>query len=287
MLPRNHRLLLDLMFILLAVPFGRPFVALPFLCRVAFLVWIAAYLELRKSRGKRSKKDCDAPKKAEAVLEPEQEFEGIDLTPSQGYRYGNPRPMTDNLSKEPSQIVGELLAKWRAGDQEALQTLIPLVYKDLRAMAHGHLKRERPGHTLQTTALVHEAYLRLVGKRPFEAENRKHFVAVAARLMRQILVDYARSRGAAKRGADRQVELDTAVAMPQLPSTNVLAMDDALNLLAQVDEQQSRIVELRFFGGLTEYEIADLLQVSPITVKRDWRIARAVLHHQLGGGVLG
>ena len=224
------------------------------------------------------------PQKAEAVPVPDQELEGIDLTPSQSYRYGNPRPVTDNVSKDPSQIVGELLAKWRAGDQEALQTLVPLVYKDLRALAHGHLKRERPGHTLQTTALVHEAYLRLVGQRPFEAENRKHFVAVAARLMRQILVDYARSRGAAKRGADRQVELDTAAAMPRLPSANVLAMDDALKLLAQVDEQQSRIVELRFFGGLTTEEAAEVLGISRSTAKRDWNVAKAWLARQIRRG---
>ncbi|HKV62915.1 MAG TPA: ECF-type sigma factor [Candidatus Acidoferrum sp.] len=206
------------------------------------------------------------------------------MTPSQSYRYGKPRSITDNMSKDPSQIVGELLAEWRAGDREALQALVPLVYKDLRELAHGYLKRERPGHTLQTTALVHEAYLRLVGQRPFEAENRTHFVAVAARLMRQILVDYARSRGAAKRGADRKVELDTEVAMPQLPNTDVLALDDALNLLAQVDEQQSRIVELKFFGGLTTEEAAEVLGISRSTAKRDWNVAKAWLARQMKRG---
>jgi len=179
------------------------------------------------------------------------------------------------------------LAKWRGGDPEALQALVPLVYKDLRAMAHAYLKRERPGHTLQTTALVHEAYLRLVGQRPFEAENRKHFVAVAARLMRQILVDYARSRGAAKRGADRKVELDTAVAMPQMPNTDVVALDDALKLLAEVDEQQSRIVELRFFGGLTTEEAAEVLSISRSTAKRDWNVAKAWLARQMKRGSRG
>ena len=195
--------------------------------------------------------------------------------------------MTDKVPQDPSQIVGELLAKWRAGDPDALQALVPLVYKDLRALAHGYLKRERPGHTLQTTALVHEAYLRLVGQRPFEAENRKHFVAVAARLMRQILVDYARTRGAAKRGADRQVELDTAVAMPQMPNTNVVALDDALKLLAQVDEQQSNIVELRFFGGLTTEEAAEVLGISRSTAKRDWNVAKAWLARQMKRGSRG
>ena len=191
------------------------------------------------------------------------------------------------MSQDPSQIVGELLAKWRTGDQEALQALVPLVYKDLRALAHGYLKRERPGHTLQTTALVHEAYLRLVGQRPFEAENRKHFVAVAARLMRQILVDYARTRGAAKRGADRTIELDTAVAMPQMPNTNVVALDDALKLLAQIDEQQSNIVELRFFGGLTTEEAAEVLGISRSTAKRDWNVAKAWLARQMKRGKRG
>lgn len=195
--------------------------------------------------------------------------------------------MTDNEPKDLSLIVGGLLTKWRAGDQEALQALVPLVYKELRELAHGYLKRERPGHTLQTTALVHEAYLRLVGQRPFEAENRTHFVAVAARLMRQILVDYARSRGAAKRGADQKVELDTEVAMPQLPNTNVLALDDALNLLAQVDEQQSRIVELRFFGGLTTEEAAEVLRISRSTAKRDWNVAKAWLARQMKRGSRG
>jgi RNA polymerase sigma factor (TIGR02999 family) len=195
--------------------------------------------------------------------------------------------VTDSVAQDPSQIVGELLAKWRTGDQEALQALVPLVYKDLRAMAHGYLKRERPGHTLQTTALVHEAYLRLVGRRPFEAENRAHFVAVAARLMRQILVDYARNRGAAKRGAEHKVELDTAITMPQMPNTNVVALDDALQLLAEVDEQQCRLVELRFFGGLTTEEAAEVLGISRSTAKREWNVAKAWLARQMKRGSRG
>lgn len=191
------------------------------------------------------------------------------------------------MAQNPSQLVGELLAKWQTGDQEALQALVPLVYKDLRDMAHGYLKRERPGHTLQTTALVHEAYLRLVGRRPFAAENRAHFVAVAARLMRQILVDYARNHGAAKRGADRKVELDTAVTMPQMPNTNVVALDDALQLLAQIDEQQCRLVELRFFGGLTTEEAAEVLGISRSTAKREWNVAKAWLARQMKRGSRG
>lgn len=191
------------------------------------------------------------------------------------------------MPQDPSQIAGDLLARWRGGDKDALQALIPLVYKDLRALAHHHLKRERPGHTLQTTALVHEAYLRLAGQRPFEAENRTHFVAVAARLMRQILVDYARTRGAAKRGPGQQVELDTALAMPQLPNADVLAVDDALQQLAQLDEQQSRLVELRFFGGLTTEEAAEVLGISRSTAKRDWNVAKAWLSRQMKRGQRG
>jgi RNA polymerase sigma factor (TIGR02999 family) len=161
------------------------------------------------------------------------------------------------LSREPSPTVSALLGRWRGGDQQALETLVPLVYNELRALAHRHLRRERPGHTLQTTALVNEAYLRLASGRPFEAENRTHFVAVAARLMRQILVDYARSRGAAKRGADRLVELSDIENEPaenryepftqELRNRDLMQLDDALRDLAKIDEQQSRLVELRFF----------------------------------------
>lgn len=174
--------------------------------------------------------------------------------------------------------------KWRAGDQEALQALVPLVYKELRAVAHGYLKRERPGHTLQTTALVHEAYLRLADQRPLETENRAHFIGVAARLMRQILVDYARGHRAAKRGPDRKVELEAALVVPQMPKADVVALDDALDELAQVDEQQSRIVELRFFGGLTTEEAAEVLGISRSTAKRDWNVAKAWLFRQMKRG---
>jgi len=185
------------------------------------------------------------------------------------------------VSQLPSQAVGELLVRWRAGDQEALQALIPLVYKELHALAHHYLRRERQGHTLQTTALVHEAYLRLVDQRPFETENRAHFVAVAARLMRQILVDYARSHRAAKRGPDRKVELEVALPLPEMRNADVVALDDALNELARVDDQQSRIVELKYFGGLTTEEIAGLLDISPSTAKREWNVAKAWLSRQI------
>jgi RNA polymerase sigma factor (TIGR02999 family) len=184
----------------------------------------------------------------------------------------------------PSQPVTELIAKWRNGDQEALQALIPLVYKELHDVAHHYLRRERSGHTLQSTALVHEAYLRLVDQEPINTQNRSHFIAVAARLMRQILVDYARSHRAAKRGADCKVELDEALAMPARKSVDVLSLDDALNALAKRDGQQSRIVELRCFGGLTIEETAEVLDISPATVKRDWSMARAWLSREMRRG---
>ena len=188
------------------------------------------------------------------------------------------------MSQEPSQQVSALLVKWKAGDQDALRALVPLVYQELRATAHAYLKRERAGHTLQTTALVHEAYLRLAEQQPFEAETRAHFMAIAARLMRQILVDYARSRGAEKRGTDRKVELDVALAMPQMRNVDVVSLDDALNDLVKLDEQQSRIVELRFFGGLTTEEAAELLGISRSTAKREWNVAKAYLTRQIKRG---
>jgi RNA polymerase sigma factor (TIGR02999 family) len=157
--------------------------------------------------------------------------------------------------------VTELLVRWKAGDQAALEELVPLVYKELREIARRQLQRERPGHTLQSAALVHEAYLRLLDQRPFDTENRAHFLAVAARLMRQILVDHARSRGAAKRGADRKVELDTSLVLPQVRTADIVALDDALTGLTKFDEQQGRIVELRFFGGLSTEEIAEVLGI--------------------------
>lgn len=190
------------------------------------------------------------------------------------------------MSQAPSQAVSELLLKWRGGDQDAFQTLIPLVYKELRALAHTYLRRERPDHTLQTTALVHEAYLRLVG-RPFDAESRAHFIGVTARLMRQILVDYARRHRAAKRGASHRVQFDTALVMPRMPRTDVVAIDDALQALAHIDQQQSRIVELRFFGGLTTEEVAEVLGISRSTAKRDWNVAKAWLSRQMKRDTLG
>lgn len=185
------------------------------------------------------------------------------------------------MGQAPPQPVTELLVKWREGDREALEALVPLVYAELRSVAHHYLQRERPGHTLQSTALVNEAYLRLVSGTPAATENRAHFVAVAARLMRQILVDYARSRQAAKRGAKFQVTLSGDVEAAQTRGTDVMALDDALTTLAQRDEQQCRIVELRYFGGLTIEETAEVVGASPATVKREWSVARAWLSREM------
>ena len=185
------------------------------------------------------------------------------------------------------QGVSELLSRWRSGDQEALDALVPMVYRELRALAHNYLRKERQGHTLQTTALVHEAYLRMVDQRPFSVENRSHFVGVAARLMRQILVDYYRKHGAAKRGADRKLDIDAELVLPQERSANLIALDDALNELAEMDEQQSRLVELKYFGGLTTDEIAEVLGISRSTAKREWNVAKAWLSRQMKRGDRG
>ena len=180
-----------------------------------------------------------------------------------------------------SQPVSELLAHWRAGDEESLRNLLPLVYHELRRLAHNHLRRERPDHTLQTTALVHEAYLCLMKQTPTNFENRAHFLAVCAHLMREILVQYARRRRAAKRGGGRTLTLDDALVVAEKRSLDLVALDEALNELAKLDPRQSRIVELRFFGGLSIEETSHVLGISPATVKRYWSTARAWLHHEI------
>jgi RNA polymerase sigma factor (TIGR02999 family) len=179
------------------------------------------------------------------------------------------------------QPVSALLSKWRAGDQEALQALIPLVYQELRRIAQHHLQQERPDHTLQSTALVHEAYLRLMKQGPSEVANRAHFLAVASQLMRQILVDHARGRRAAKRGGGFKLELNDAMGAQKPQNMDLVALDDALNELAKLDPQQNRIVELRFFGGLSIEETAEIVGVSPTTVKREWATARAWLRREV------
>ncbi len=183
-----------------------------------------------------------------------------------------------------SNQVTELLVRWRDGDQQALDTLVPLVYAELRKVAHRYLQRESDRHTLQSTALVHEAYLRLAGQDPPEWQNRAHFFAVAAQLMRQILVDHARARRSAKRGGGAcTLILDEGIALPKKLPVDMIALDDALQSLAKLDAQQSRIVELRFFAGLSIEDTANVLGISSASVKRYWIAARAWLYHEMSG----
>jgi RNA polymerase sigma factor (TIGR02999 family) len=171
---------------------------------------------------------------------------------------------------------------WRQGDQAALNELISLVYQELRRQAHRYLARQRPGHTLQTTALVHEAYLHLVDCREVRWQDRSHFLAVSAGLMRRILVDYARSRNAVKRGgAARPVALDESLTFSSPRSADLVALDDALQALAAIDPRKSSVVEMKFFGGLETGEIAEVLGVSQPTVQRDWKLAKVWLLREL------
>ena len=171
--------------------------------------------------------------------------------------------------------------KWQAGDEESLRVLVPLVYNELRRLAHHYLQNERPDHTLQGTALVHEAYIRLLREGTTRFENRAHFFAISAQLMRQILVDHARNRRAAKRNGGYKLTLDDVFDLGKSKSVDLVALDDALNGLAKLDPQQSRIVELRFFGGLSIDETSRVLGVSPATVKRDWATAKVWLLHEI------
>jgi RNA polymerase sigma factor (TIGR02999 family) len=173
-----------------------------------------------------------------------------------------------------------LLAQWAKGDQQALDELTPLVYKELRQLAASQLRRERKSHTLQPTALVHEVYMRLVDQKKPDWESRSHFFGVAARLMRQILVDHARGRQALKRAGHR-VSLAEAVSFEQERGRDLLALDDGLTALEKLDPRKCKAVELRYFGGLSMEEIAQALDVSPVTVRRDLRMAEAWLHHEL------
>jgi len=183
-------------------------------------------------------------------------------------------------------VVTELLRSWGDGDSLALRRLVPLVYADLRQIAARHMRRERHGHTLDVTGLVHEAFLRLASQRATAWENRHQFFSVAARLMRRVLVDHARRRQAIKRGAAPPiVSLDEMGDLPEPDAWALTALDDALADLAAFDPRKSQVVELRFFGGLSVEETAEVLELSPATVKREWTIARAWLHRALRGGV--
>lgn len=185
------------------------------------------------------------------------------------------------MAESSTQTVSALLLKWRGGDEEALRNLLPLVYGELRRLAHHYLRRQRPDHTLQSTALVHEAYLRLARQREGKFQNRAHFFAICAQLMRQILVEYARNQQAAKRNRGQKVTFNDAIQLVKGRALDLVALDDALNTLTRLDPQQCRIVELRFFGGLSIDDTASVLSISPATVKRDWSTAKAWLRHEM------
>jgi RNA polymerase sigma factor (TIGR02999 family) len=188
------------------------------------------------------------------------------------------------MAVQDSEVTG-LLRAWGQGDESALEKLVPLVYDQLHLAARRYMAAERPGHTLQTTALIHETYLRLVNVRQVKWQNRAHFFAICAQLMRRILVDFARSRGYQKRGGDAtRVDLDEALLITPEPGANLVALDQALQRLAEVDERKSRVVELRFFGGLSVKEAAEVLKVSADTVMRDWKLAKVWLLRELSEG---
>ena len=181
----------------------------------------------------------------------------------------------------PQEVTGLLLA-WSEGEQAAFEKLVPLVYAELRRVAHRYMGRERPGHSLQTTALVNEAYLRLTDASRVRWQNRAHFFAVSAQLMRRILVDFARSRQYLKRGGGAQkVSFDEGLVVSNEQGQDLVALDDALKALAAIDGRKSQVVELRFFGGLSVAETAEVLKVSPDTVLRDWRLAKVWLAREM------
>ncbi|MGI8745373.1 MAG: sigma-70 family RNA polymerase sigma factor [Bryobacteraceae bacterium] len=184
--------------------------------------------------------------------------------------------------------ISELLRAWSEGDQSALEELMPIVYDELRRLAHRHMKRERPGHSLQTSALVNEAYLRLVNYKRMQWQDRAHFFAVSAQLMRRILVDHARRRNVKRGGGARHLSLEQAALVggdrAADPSGDLVALDDAMNALARLDPRKVQVVEMRFFGGLSVGETAEVLKVSPATVRREWSTAKVWLYRELGGG---
>jgi RNA polymerase sigma factor (TIGR02999 family) len=186
------------------------------------------------------------------------------------------------MQPEPAANVTELLIAWSGGDTGALEKLTPLVYEQLHRAARRYLASERPGHTLQATALVNEAYMRLADSKRMDWQNRAHFFAVSAQLMRRILVDFARARKNDKHGGNlRHTALDEALVVGGHPDSDLVALDDALSALAAMDSRKAQVVEMRFFGGLSEQEIAEVLKISVDTVQRDWKSARAWLYTQL------
>jgi RNA polymerase sigma factor (TIGR02999 family) len=186
------------------------------------------------------------------------------------------------MAEKPANDITQLLQAWSEGDEQALDKLMPLVHRELHRLAQRYMRHERPGHTLQTTALVNEAYLRLVDAGKVNFQNRAHFFAVSAQLMRRILVEFARRQGAQKRGGEVQrVSLDESLVVYGERGADLVALDDALQALAAIDARRSRVVELRFFGGLSVEETAEVLRVSPETVMHDWKLAKAWLRRAM------
>jgi RNA polymerase sigma factor (TIGR02999 family) len=205
---------------------------------------------------------------------------------TENFHYSLPQPddlgFKTDAAMSPTATITQLLIRWRNGDQTALDELAPLVYIELRRLAKYYMRRERPGHSLQPTDLVHEAYLRLVDEKEIDWQNRAQFFGIAAVRMRHILVEHARSRQAAKRGGGKyRLSLSEADRIEKKHEVDLLALDEALQRLESLDQQKSRIVELRYFGGLTIEETAEALRISPATVKRDWRMARAWLRSEI------
>jgi RNA polymerase sigma factor (TIGR02999 family) len=189
------------------------------------------------------------------------------------------------MMRSSRQNVTELLVAWSEGNQSALDDLTQLVYHDLHRLAHHYMRSERPGHLLQTTALINETYLRLIDWKDVHWKNRAHFIGICAQLMRRILVDFARSQSSAKRGGKaKRAQLDEAAAVSVQPDTELVAIDEALKELAEIDARKSKVVELRFFGGLSVDQTAEVMDISPRTVMREWSLAQAWLHDQLQGG---
>lgn len=189
----------------------------------------------------------------------------------------------ESVMENTQQPITKFLDEIKSGNKDALEELLPLVYDELRRLANSYLRKERSNHTLQPTALVHEAYLRLIGQKEIEWQNRAHFFGVAARLMREILIEYARARSRQKRGGTlkTQIALDEAVSFSNQNQLDIIAVDEALSKLENLDERQGRIVEMKFFGGLTIEEIAEVLSISPATVKREWGTAKLLLYKML------
>jgi RNA polymerase sigma-70 factor (ECF subfamily) len=184
-------------------------------------------------------------------------------------------------ASQPDEVT-QLLVRWSEGDSSAIEQLTPLVYQELRRLAHNHIQHERGGHTLQTTALVHEAYLRLVDQKNIRWQNRAHFFAVSAQVMRHILVDYARKKRSAKRGFDAQkVTLDDGAVVSKEQTAELLALDEALQSLGEIYPRRSKVVELRYFGGMNNKEAAEVLKISEASIERDWRFAKAWLYREL------